>query len=344
MSRVALCDAEDRESLAGATIMIQASETSHKILLALVLMSIGQFANAGAHTESAAAGNGMPDVPLIETESFGDGLYAFRWGPYRNIFVVTNGGVIATDPLGVRAAEAYRAAIREVTDKPVKYVLYSHSHWDHVAGGRVFKDEGATFISQENCARNLRWSPNPDVVAPDITFEASHTLKLGEQTVEMHHYGPIHDNCMSVMLIRPANKIFVVDIVSPPTGRYMPFDDINDPHQHLGNTSAYLRSVEELAARNGITTIVGGHLVVGEDETGKQKIYPSTGPVTAIAERREFYEQMLTAVKAQLDAGVPILQVHNAVDLEPFHDLRGFDEEKMRRILQRVAYFYVLGR
>ena len=315
-----------------------------KFTVAILLLGFAHLAVSGAHTESAASGNGMPDVPLMETESFGNGLYAFRWGPYRNIFIVTDEGVIATDPLGVQAADDYRAAIRDVTDKPVKYVLYSHSHWDHAAGGKVFKDEGATFISQENCARNLRWSPNDDVIAPDITFETAYTLGLGEQTVELHHFGPIHDNCMSVMLIRPANMLFIVDIVSPPTGRYMPFDDINDPHQHLGNTAAYLRSVEELAARNGITTIIGGHLVVGEDDNGKQKIYPSTGPVLAIKERREFYEQLLRAVKVELDAGVPILQVHNAVDLEPFRDLRGFREEKMRRILQRVAYFYVLGR
>lgn len=315
-----------------------------RLILTALMLAFCQVSIGGAHTDSEGGGPAMPDVPLTETESFGNGLYAFRWGPYRNIFVVTDEGVIATDPLGVGAAEAYRAAISEVTDKPVKYVLYTHSHWDHIAGGRGFKDEGATFISQENCARNQRWSPNPDVVAPDITFEESYVLTLGEQTVEMHHFGPIHDNCMSVMLVRPANLIFIVDIVSPPTGRYMPFDDINDPHQHLGNTAAYLRSVEELAARNGVTTIIGGHLVVGPDESGKPMAYPSTGPVLAIQERREFYEQMLVAVKVELDAGVPILQVHNAVDLEPFRDLRGFNEEKMRRILQRVAYFYVLGR
>ncbi|MGA1873120.1 MAG: Ig-like domain-containing protein, partial [Thermoplasmatota archaeon] len=44
--------------------------------------------------------------------------------------LVTDDGVIATDPLGVESAPLYREAIRAVTDQPVKYVIYSHSHWD----------------------------------------------------------------------------------------------------------------------------------------------------------------------------------------------------------------------
>ena len=43
----------------------------------------------------------IPGIDLIETDDLGDGLYAFRYGPYRNIFIVTVDGVIATDPLDV---------------------------------------------------------------------------------------------------------------------------------------------------------------------------------------------------------------------------------------------------
>jgi len=315
--------------------------TDAGISLVVIAYTIGicPTAMAAAHQRP-----GMPDIAMTETENLGDGLYTFRWGPYRNIFVVTDEGVIASDPLGVQAAEDYRAAIRTVTDKPVKYVLYSHSHWDHVSGGQIFKDEGATFVSQENCARNLSWSPNPAVVTPDITFSDSYRIELGGKTVELHHFGPIHDNCMSVMLVRPANKLFVVDIVSPPYGKYLPFDPINDPDFHYGNAAPYLKSVELLAERNGIDTIVGGHLVIWPDESGKQVVFPPTGPITAITERREYYERMLAVVKAKLDAGTPILSVYREIDLEEFRDLRNFEEEKMRLLLQRAVYFYVLGR
>ncbi len=88
-------------------------------VLAFIYIVFGwQTALSGAHT-----GPGMPKIATSETENLGDGLYTFRWGPYRNIFLVTDEGVIATDPLGVEAASLYRDAIRAVTDKPVKYVI-----------------------------------------------------------------------------------------------------------------------------------------------------------------------------------------------------------------------------
>ena len=91
----------------------------------------------------------IPGIPLMETEDLGGGLYAFRYGPYRNIFLVTDEGVIVTDPIDAKAAGPMREEIAKVTDRPVKYVAYSHSHWDHARGGKIFKDEGAQFIAQE---------------------------------------------------------------------------------------------------------------------------------------------------------------------------------------------------
>ncbi|MEC9374972.1 MAG: MBL fold metallo-hydrolase [Pseudomonadota bacterium] len=308
------------------------------LLISFIFGSIS-VAWSGAHN-----GPGMPDIAPTEIENLGDGLYTFRWGPYRNIFLVTDEGVIATDPLGIISAPLYRKAIRGVTDQPVRYVIYSHSHWDHIAGGSIFKEEGAEFIAQEKCAENLNISPNPEVIDADITFKDFYRVELGNKSIDIHHYGPIHDNCMSVMLVNPANKIFVVDIVSPPTGRALPFDAFNDPDFHYGNAGPYLQAVEDLAERNQVKTIVGAHLVLGPDGSGKTIIYPSTGPVIALTERREYYEQILSAVKAELDIGTPILSVHNKIDLDPFRDMWGFDEAKMRLFLQRAVYFYVLGK
>ena len=66
------------------------------------------------------------------------------------MFVVTSEGVIATDPIGYlrpQAVTTYIDEIKKVTDKPIKYVIYSHHHYDHIAGGKPFKDLGATFIA-----------------------------------------------------------------------------------------------------------------------------------------------------------------------------------------------------
>ena len=58
--------------------------------------------------------------------------------------MVTPDGVIATDPLTPKDAKQMREEIRKVTDKPVKYLVYSHHHYDHIAGGKPFKEAGAT--------------------------------------------------------------------------------------------------------------------------------------------------------------------------------------------------------
>ncbi len=70
-----------------------------------------------------------------DTTEIAPGLYSFRYQGTRNIFIVTDDGVIATDPISVEAAQIYRGEIAKVTDQPVKYVVYSHNHWDHVPGG-----------------------------------------------------------------------------------------------------------------------------------------------------------------------------------------------------------------
>jgi len=61
-----------------------------------------------------------------------DNVYIFRYGNHQAMFVVTAAGVIATDPIGYgrpQAAETYVAEIKKTTDKPIKYLVYSHHHY-----------------------------------------------------------------------------------------------------------------------------------------------------------------------------------------------------------------------
>ena len=72
------------------------------------------------------------------TEQVADGVYLFQSSGHRSLFLVTDQGVIVTDPLNAKAASAYRDAIADITDQPVKFVVYSHYHWDRVSGAEVF--------------------------------------------------------------------------------------------------------------------------------------------------------------------------------------------------------------
>ena len=95
-----------------------------------------------------------------------ENVYIFRYVRHQSMFVVTPEGVIATDPIGLRrpAAKAYIEEIQKITNAPIKYVIYSHSHFDHIAGGQPFKDLGAIFVAHKNAKARIEALKRPRTV------------------------------------------------------------------------------------------------------------------------------------------------------------------------------------
>lgn len=305
---------------------------------------------AGMLAVPAGAQMFMPGISLLQTDDLGDGLYAFRYGPYRNIFIVTDAGVIATDPLDVKAVGPLREAIAAVTDQPVKYVAYSHSHWDHASGGQLLKDEGAEFVAQRECLRNMTETRHPDVVLPDIVFDDSYSIRLGEHSLDMYYFGPSHDDCMVVMIAKPANILFIIDITSAPSGWEMEYNPTM-AEGYLYNMVPYLRAVEALAEREGVDTIVSGHLALGFDANGKMFAQPATGPIDAVREKREFWEILFAAVADEMATGTAPADVADALLASAqfkteFLDRmdRGWQKSEVRILLRRVATYIETGR
>ena len=82
-------------------------------------------------------------------------LYRANNGGWYVAFLVTRDGIVLVDTLSVDFAQWLKGQLAErFPGKPVKYVIMSHSHWDHAEGGAVFADT-ATFIGQENMLRNM---------------------------------------------------------------------------------------------------------------------------------------------------------------------------------------------
>jgi len=286
-----------------------------------------------------------PGIATVETEQLADGLYTFRYGAYRSLFMVTDAGVIVTDPLSPEAAKEYRAAIKTITDLPVKYVVYSHAHWDHARGGKIFKDEGAQFIAQQRCVTNMQESPSPDVVLPDITFEDSYRLELGNAALDLYYFGPSHDTCLIVMIPRPHKMIYTVDILTPRPagGGYLPWDpQVADFHFY--NAVEMLRAVEKLVADENIEQVIGAHLVPLPQGKGKFIAAPTTGPVVQITERRQFWEQLMAAVKAEMDSGTESFMVANRLDPGPWEQLPGYNRNKFKQLVDRIAAYYAIGK
>jgi glyoxylase-like metal-dependent hydrolase (beta-lactamase superfamily II) len=146
-----------------------------------------------------------------------DNVYIFRFGNHQSMFVVTRDGVIATDPIGLarpQAVTAYVDEIRKVTDKPVKYVIYSHHHYDHIAGGKPFKDQGAVFVAHENVRKRLAPLADPDTVLPDRNVGNGGTvITLGGTRLELHYVGRNHSDSSLVMRMPKEKIIYAVDFL-----------------------------------------------------------------------------------------------------------------------------------
>jgi len=164
-----------------------------------------------------------PARPMIETTKVEgtDNVYIFRHGNHQSIFVVTPEGVIATDPVAYgrpQGGAAYVAEIRKVTDKPIKYLVYSHHHFDHIAGGQAFKDAGAKIVSHTKAKERLAVLKDPHTPLPDETFSKQRTIKLGGTALEMTYVGLNHSDSTLVMRLPKEKLLFVVDLL--PVGTF----------------------------------------------------------------------------------------------------------------------------
>ena len=111
------------------------------------------------------------------------------------------------DPMNKRHAENMLVKIREVTQAPIKYLFYSHNHYDHAKGGQVFKDEGAEIISHIGAYEYIKANPSPDLVLPDTKWTGDrYSVTLGGTTLDLYYVGVSHGNGMTAFVI-PREKV-----------------------------------------------------------------------------------------------------------------------------------------
>ena len=159
-----------------------------------------------------------PARPQIETKKVDgtEGVYIFRNGNHQSMFIVTKDGVIATDPVAYgrpTGGQQYVDEIKKVTDKPIKYLIYSHVHFDHIAGGKAFKDAGAKVIAHENATKRLKVLKDPHTVMPDELVGNKKTIKLGGTMLELHYLGLNHSDSTLVMRLPKEKIVFIVDTI-----------------------------------------------------------------------------------------------------------------------------------
>ncbi len=254
--------------------------------LAAVVFALGGFALT---VRSASA---QQEVKRSITE-VAPNLYRFQNNFHVSVFLVTDDGVIATDPINADAAKWLEAEIKSRFNQEIKYVVLSHDHADHSSGGEVWADT-ATVISHANAKPVIIGEKRPTAV-PDITFQDSLNIELGGQTVELRYVGRNHSDNMTVMNFPAQRVLFAVDFIPVKSVGFRDF-----PDGYLPDWMDSLRQVEAM----DFDILVPGH--------------GGNGTKADVAAHREYLDDLWNAVQAAVRAGKTLEQAQAEIKLTKY--------------------------
>ena len=238
-----------------------------------------------------------------------DSVYRFAPGDgYTSMFVVTADGVIAIEPVNTKHAEGMVAAIKSVTDQPIRYLLHSHNHWDHSAGGKVFRDAGAKILAHKEAYDWLKANPRADIALPDESWEGKRKdIKLGNTTVELHYVGMSHGLGMTVFRVAEQKIAYIADIVTPKRVLFSIVPDFN-----INEWKRALAEVEALDFDMAVFSHPGDENAVGSKAD--------------VAANREFIEDLQAAIVAEFKKGKGFTEIPLLVKLPKYENWAMYNE------------------
>ncbi len=255
--------------------------------------------------QPTVAGDVVYQNGLYSLVEISEDLYSFSNFVYFSMVLVTDEGVIVVDPTGLEHSEEMLQAIKAITDQPVKYLIYSHNHWDHSLGGKIFKDSGATVLSHVDARDWFVNNPNPDVIVPDEVWKGNQkTIVLGGKTLELHHFGPSHGEGMTVFYLPDEKIVFVGDLVSPHTVGFGIMGDFIP--------SEWERTLTEVEKLD-FETVMYSH----------KKAF---GPAYEVTEQREFIQDLRGEISRMMDEGVYPITIPSIVELTKYQDWGAYDQ------------------
>jgi glyoxylase-like metal-dependent hydrolase (beta-lactamase superfamily II) len=240
--------------------------------------------------------------------------------------IVTDDGIAVVDSLGSPSlAQRFIEELRTVSDAPIKTVIVTHYHADHIYGLQVFEDLGARIIAPggfqdyldspaaEERLEERRFSLDPWVnedtrlVRPDVVIIEQTELTLGDVTLDIRYLGPAHSDGDLAVLVRPDNVLISGDIIFE--GR-VPFTGSAD----TGHWLAVLESLDDTA----IEALIPGHGPAARE------------PAEAVSRTLEYLKYTREQMAAAVDEMVPFAEAYEATDWSRFQKLPAFDAAHRR--------------
>ncbi|MFO0997546.1 MAG: MBL fold metallo-hydrolase [Alphaproteobacteria bacterium] len=235
------------------------------------------FAAASLLVLVGSAQGQAPTPPTRAITKIAGEVYRFQNNAHFSVFAVTPDGIIATDPINADAAKWLKDELKKRFNKPVKYLVYSHDHADHIAGGEVFADT-ATVVAHENAKAVIIGEKRPTAV-PHITFRDQMTIELGGTLVELTYVGKNHSNDSIVMRFPKEGVLFAVDFIPVKTVAFRDF-----PDAYMPDWIDSIKRVEQM----DFTILAPGHGELGtKDDARAFRAYLT-----------ELYDAVLAAARA----------------------------------------------
>jgi glyoxylase-like metal-dependent hydrolase (beta-lactamase superfamily II) len=263
-----------------------------KVLMGLAVLALVVF--AGSTAQVLAQNDGITKIK-------GD-LYRFRNNFHFSVFYVTSDGIVVTDPINDGAAKRLLAALKQRFSQPVKYLILSHEHADHVSGGKVFADAGAEVIAHER-AKQAIIAKNVPTAVPTRTFKDKMTLKLGGKTINLSYVGRNHTDNSIVMHFPAERALFAVDFIPVKTVAFRTMRSSYMPD--------WIRSLERVEKMD-FDILVPGHGKVG-----------TRADVTLF---KDYLSALYAQVKSLKAKGLSLAQVQAQIDLKKYSHFAMFNQ------------------
>jgi len=236
-----------------------------------------------------------PRVIEVKATPLGTNIHMLRTGAGGNLAVCAGkDGVVVVDSEYTRLAGKVKAAIAALSDQPVKYLINTHWHFDHVGGNESFAKAGSLIVAHENVRKRMavdqviglagrKVPASPKAALPVFTYTRAVTFHFSGEEIAVVHISGAHTDGDSIVHFRKANVLHTGDIFF--NGGY-PFIDIK-----AGGSI------------DGMIAAVGTVVKMCDDKT---RIIPGHGPVATRADL-EKYGSMLrdfrAVISGEIEAG-----------------------------------------
>ena len=234
------------------------------------------------------------------TQISGD-LYRFQNNFHYSVVLVTDEGVMVTDPINEDAAKWLKAEIASRFDKPIKYLVYSHDHVDHIAGGKVF--EAPIVIAHKNGRADIIGEKRPTAI-PNITFSENMTIILGGKTIELSYLGQSHSDNMIVMSFPQQRVLFAVDFIPI---KALPWKTLTDSY-----IPDWIDAVKKVEAMD-FDILMPGH--------------GSPGSKADVIALRKYMEELYAAVLSGIRQGQTLQQLQENIKMSEYEGWHAHDTQ-----------------